>query len=81
MFFTIRNSFSYDNLFGIYLCGTVLFASFVYLKILFTSFDTKTIDKKKEATPTEKYIEKYKKRFENSYNNGSFNQNISENHL
>ena len=82
MFFTNYNYLFSDtcmfkSLGWVYVGSSLLFASFVYFKILFMPIDTqKTIKDKPEESPAEKYIEKYKKRFENSYNNGDLNQNI-----
>ena len=61
-------------------CGllgsAVIFFSFVYLKILFTPLNQtkQTIVK----NPTQLYIDKYKDKFELSYKNGKFNQNIEQ---
>ena len=82
MFFTNYNYLFSDtcmfkSLGWVYVGSSLLFASFVYFKILFMPIDTqKTIKDKPEESPAVKYIEKYKKQFENSYNNGDFNQNI-----
>jgi len=80
MFFSYNNRFISDKrlmqFFGISLCGSVLFASFVYLNILYTPLDTKKIDTVKDKTPTEQYVEKYKTQFHNSFKEDKFNQNI-----
>jgi len=61
------------NSFGFTIFGMVLFSSFVYLKIIFTPLKPNiTI----QQTPAEKYIEKYRTKFNESYKNDIFNKNI-----
>jgi len=50
-----------------------IFSTYVYFKILFTPLN-KNISYTK--TPSEVYIEKYKKKFHRSYNDNKYNQNI-----
>ena len=84
MFFTNYNYLFSDtcmfkSLGWVYIGSSLLFASFVYLKILFTPIYTKkTINDKPEESPAEKYIKKYKEPFEKCYLDEKFNDNIQK---
>ena len=59
------------------LLGTaIVFSSFVYLKIMFTPLNTQKHTFIK--TPAQLYIDKYKSKFELSYKQDKFNQNIEQ---
>ena len=71
---SISDFFLYRCL-GITIGGSIMFSAFIYLKILFTPLKPNIIP---EKTPTEKYIEKYRSKFHNSYKDDKYNSNIQQ---